>query len=555
MVTRRNVMGPRLVLALGWVATVLITIPAAAQQSPNRTPVRKTLSTRYVPEDALVFAQFLPRTLLQNEFAKYLPIEIANAWCKENVGILPEEVLGIRVAVPMPAPSAPWFGIAIVFAADTPLSRLNPAAFDQQSPLKVGDLDCFGMRSDPSVVLHVASPRTWLIATRDYLPTLVKAARPGDQARGMPALLSTVPSEGAFQLVVDLKPLRPMMAGSIAQQTQQLPPPFSRAPELVGLFDAAWISVDLDQLDLFAPYRWTLRANSQADAQRAEQLITEMLAGARDMLVPQLLQQVQGDDAVAQATRDYIQRMSVEFTNMKLIRREGLTFRAAAVESQQVASVGVMVGLLLPAIQAAREAARRMTASNNLKQIGLAMHNHHAAFKHLPAPALTDDSGKPLLSWRVKILPFIAQQALYDRFKLEEPWDSPHNAALINEMPDTYKDPSAPTPPGHTVFKLPVGVGTPFEVAGQPVRFREFRDGLSNTVMVAETDWNEPVIWTKPEDWNVNLNAPVQGTGTIHQGGFHVLMSDGAVRFLTTEIDPTLFRAMLTHQGNEVLRE
>lgn len=76
-------------------------------------------------------------------------------------------------------------------------------------------------------------------------------------------------------------------------------------------------------------------------------------------------------------------------------------------------------------------------------------------------------------------------------------------------------------------------------------------DGLSNTIMVVETDVEDAVPWTKPDDWNVDLNQPLIGTGRAHQGGFHVLMSDGAVNFFTLSVDPQLFRALMTHQGKE----
>ena len=71
--------------------------------------------------------------------------------------------------------------------------------------------------------------------------------------------------------------------------------------------------------------------------------------------------------------------------------------------------------------------------------------------------------------------------------------------------------------------------------------------------MVVETRAADAVPWTKPQDWNVSMDHPLAGTGEIHQGGFHVLMGDGAVKFITKTIDPALFRALLTHQGRETV--
>ena len=85
----------------------------------------------------------------------------------------------------------------------------------------------------------------------------------------------------------------------------------------------------------------------------------------------------------------------------------------------------VCAGLLLPAVQAAREAARRMSCSNNIKQIGLAMQNYHTAYGTLPPAYTVDAQGRPLHSWRTLILPFIEQQALYGEIDLSKPWNDP----------------------------------------------------------------------------------------------------------------------------------
>ena len=89
------------------------------------------------------------------------------------------------------------------------------------------------------------------------------------------------------------------------------------------------------------------------------------------------------------------------------------------------------------AVTSVQSAAERANSSNNLKQIGLGMHNYHDQNNKLPPPYLKTKDGKPGLSWRV-ILPYIEQDFLYRQFKLDEPWDSPKNLALLNQMPQTY---------------------------------------------------------------------------------------------------------------------
>src|ERR1700676_3675353 len=110
-----------------------------------------------------------------------------------------------------------------------------------------------------------------------------------------------------------------------------------------------------------------------------------------------------------------------------------------------IAIIAVLIALLLPAVQAAREAARRAQCVNNLKQIGLAMHNYHSTYDCFPPAVTADDQGRPLLSWRVLILPYLEEAPLYAQFHLDEPWDSPHNLPLASKMPRVYTCPSDPT--------------------------------------------------------------------------------------------------------------
>ncbi len=217
----------------------------------------------------------------------------------------------------------------------------------------------------------------------------------------------------------------------------------------------------------------------------------------------------------------------------------------------------VLVALLLPAVQAAREAARRAQCVNNLKQIGLAMHNHHAALDGLPPRAITNAAGKPLLSWRVAILPYIEQQALYEKFKLDEPWDSPHNSELIKYMPQIYMCPSrtGDAKDGQTNYQAFAGEGALFD-SRRKVSFARVTDGLSNTLMVVEA--STPVTWTKPDDLPFDAAAanpakPLFGAGSSHAGGFNALMGDGSVRFIKSLVSPQVMRALITRAGGEIL--
>ncbi len=321
-----------------------------------------------------------------------------------------------------------------------------------------------------------------------------------------------------------------------------------------------------------------------------------------------------------------------------------------------IAIIGVMVGLLLPAVQAAREAARRMACSNNFKQLGLGLHNYHAAYNRLPQQGGGTKAGPTgidnclFLSILVPMTPFVEQQALWEQISNPmvigstnypamgpRPWDTAYTP--WRTQVGTYRCPSDPTQPnagqfGQTNYAACIGDGIPWtdrgginddgtpgnpQAADQYLRgvfktrrvtgFRNVLDGTANTIMMSEIVVDagrreiiaQPVFttngdvhgnptaavclneidpqrpqfwkttsnlrygmgdqWNKGQRWqcsltlytNVNTIRPPnkescqsfdsdgrEGTytaGSRHQGGCHVLMTDGAVRFITDSIE------------------
>ena len=226
--------------------------------------------------------------------------------------------------------------------------------------------------------------------------------------------------------------------------------------------------------------------------------------------------------------------------------------RAVAGVSLGVVGCLLTLGLFMPAVRASREAARRGQCVNNLKQIGLALHNYHEANGCLPAAATTDKQGRPLLNWRVALLPYLENQALYARFHQDEPWDSPHNLPLLGSMPRLFACPSDPTlQPGMTDYQVVVGAETAFTPDFKPVRLEDFQDGTANTIVVGES--SRAVLWTKPEDLPFDLTVPLaglEGHHGYHVNGFNALFGDGSVRFLKRSINSAILRSYLTRSGD-----
>jgi hypothetical protein len=200
------------------------------------------------------------------------------------------------------------------------------------------------------------------------------------------------------------------------------------------------------------------------------------------------------------------------------------------------------------------------------------MHNYHDANNHFPAPAIYSGDGKALLSWRVELLPYLDQRDLYKQFRRNEPWDSPHNRALLDKMPAVFALPSrrtggssstsssagdatastttAPTAGHSTYYQVFVGPGAAFEKRRQR-RVADFTDGLSNTIMVVEAA--SPVPWTKPEDLTYDPDQPLPELGGGFKGFFDVALADGSVHAVPHDIDKTEFRKAVTCNGGEVI--
>jgi hypothetical protein len=205
------------------------------------------------------------------------------------------------------------------------------------------------------------------------------------------------------------------------------------------------------------------------------------------------------------------------------------------------------------------EARDRIQSSNNLHQLALGLHNIHSVYGHLPPPAICSlKDGKPLLSWRVVLLPYVEQDQLYKQFKLDEPWDSEHNKKLLPLMPKVFEARgSSPPKQDSTHFQAVVGKGAAWELVPDAAAFlgakgqtfTSFTDGTSNTIILVEAA--DAVPWTKPEDIVYDPQRTPR-LGGLFKGGFHAAFADGRVSYLRLDADPAMLRAAFTRSGGEV---
>jgi hypothetical protein len=198
-------------------------------------------------------------------------------------------------------------------------------------------------------------------------------------------------------------------------------------------------------------------------------------------------------------------------------------------------------------------AAQRMQHSNNLKQIVLAMHNYADSHRgQFPPAVIYSADGRPLYSWRVELLPYLEADQLYKKFNKNESWDSPHNRALLSQMPKCFAMPGSGPGETRTCYQVFVGANTPWPNNGRtgPRMPADFPDGTSNTVLVAEAA--NLVEWSKPDDMNLLPGlTPKQLLGQkVDPGKFAVALADGSVRMVPATIsDQTLNNAVNPKDG------
>lgn len=203
----------------------------------------------------------------------------------------------------------------------------------------------------------------------------------------------------------------------------------------------------------------------------------------------------------------------------------------------------------LTALHAA-ESAHASKVKNSLRQIGLAIHEYSEKFGHLPPRATVSPEGKELLSWRVHLLPFLGEQALYSEFKLTEPWDSEHNAKLVAKIPKAYRASQDGIPVGTTCVQVPVTEGALWNGEGQPRKLSDVTDGTSQTIALAIAPPEAAIPWTKPDSWQLKNDSMVQDLFGAGEKTWFLLL-DGSVQMRSRSDSAETLKALLTHASGE----
>lgn len=183
-----------------------------------------------------------------------------------------------------------------------------------------------------------------------------------------------------------------------------------------------------------------------------------------------------------------------------------------------------------PGLSAARSATRA-----KLQALATAVQRYVDEHGAYPSDVRDESTGEPLLSWRVRLLPYLDQQELYDQFKLDEPWSSEQNQSLLSRIPDAYRDSGpgrAAGAEGDTTFVAIAGDDTVFG-AQTPVTAESIMDGLDRTIMIVQSA--PATAWTKPDSAQRDAKNGALLQGGIHPGGLFVVLANGHVLFVASD--------------------
>lgn len=382
------------------------------------------------------------------------------------------------------------------------------------------------MQVDPKTIL--VAPETVMLKILSGKPS------PGPLAE----ILAKHPTTGQVRFVGLVGPLKPKLEEAAEMLGKQmLQSPFDGLPKLLPHLEEVGIALDLEGKTLLEV---SFGLDDEANAAGAHELLTQAWTEAKPLLGMAKQQAAAEVPAVAGLLEDV--RKGVSVAKQELRVSVSLP-RPADLEK----AIETTVKDAIPKVRAQALKVQRM---NNLKQVALGMLNYEATHNKLPNDIRSKD-GKPLLSWRVHLLPYLDQQALYEKFKLDEPWDSEHNKPLSEIAIPVFETTGAK--PGTTSVFVFKGAGTPFPTEDKKVGVANIRDGMSNTLFAVVAKADKAVPWTQPSDLDFDPEKIAELLEALPEKDILAARMDGSVWVWKARPKAEILKALITLSGMEVV--
>lgn len=501
-----------------------------------------------LPPDSLAYFSIDMETIRSIPRLQIVPWEVLQVVSQDEAGFDVLDIQTIDGSIGLPSIMGVEFGTIIrtlnpYDIGDLTIDGLN----EKQSSPRRQDLQFRQVEGTP-IRIAQTDPRSVLVGSEVQLRQML----------GQPPAITTrafqvaKANTSAVSLVVSIESVRDLLLGFVEGEMLELPTDI--VPSLAQLLQ----ETDVVQLSFREGPTTGLSIDFYGKNDDSSKRITEALQDLIDVayaeFLPDFLEGFLSNSGFSErleaAVIDYVDRIKTAIQSSFKTVDGAIGSKVVRTEvpvAFDFTTIGVATGLILPAVQSAREAARRMQASNNLRQLMLAQLNYEATYRKFPNRIWQGSKEKPLLSWRIALLPFLDEDALYREFRLDEAWDSPHNMKLVERMPSVFQNPRVPLPPGMTNYVMPYGEELLGDLEGD-LRFRDITDGSSNTIAIIEVSPEFAVPWTAPDDFDVD-DFPLEDA--FLQTGSNAAFWDGSIRFLSEFIDPGQLRSLLTHASGD----
>ncbi|HVJ83724.1 MAG TPA: DUF1559 domain-containing protein, partial [Planctomycetia bacterium] len=506
-------------------ATIQLLAATMLAAAANRPAACGDYDWRYVPKNAWLVVAARPAEVLARK--EFKTPAFADALKVLNEDVPTTDIEEWRLFVFGENVEALNVGMVLRFAKPIPKERMLKGLFPAESKPtseNVEGKEVYTVQAGPVGQLAVLDERTYLFVQGLGAAGGLTAALASDGSESPAVKRAAELSGPPFVLSLDFAVIKKMLA--------QLPPGIQGQIPVPGLFEALDkmnALVGTITLDPKVSFKVTLETASDDNAVGLKTLITSSIALAKASYAGFKESMFSGiDDDEERKIVNGIYELGAKALEELETTQDGAKVNVALIEFLAVEEFAAKFGPVIAMSATSPKPNSAAQEANNLRQIGLALHNYHSANNKLPAD-ITDKDGKPLLSWRVELLPYLNAEPLSMEIKRDEPWDSEHNRKLLEKMPAVFmsKDLKAAAD-GKTCWLAIKGKGYAWE-SGRETTFAQITDGLSNTVAVVKAAEASAVEWMKPDDLDFDAGEPTAKLAD-RKGKFLALVFDGSTR-------------------------
>jgi hypothetical protein len=508
----------------------------------------QTFGPEPLPKDADIIWSVIPTELTTAPSLDGLPWEVLSAIAAESVGIDPSKSSKVVGGVSFGDRGLKEVGVWFYPSRNADMAYLKTPTFGpMRSTTAAPNLRARNLSG--THYSFVQRESTWLFGSANALKEMLDAESGGHRLEG--ALRQ---SGSSCRVIVDAKALQGKVQ-KIWEASLN-----ARERELVAQLEILLTKVDHIEINLqFQSQASVEVCFSGVQGEAAEEYlpavnqfldaiaawgISKFRAGLNDISVPPITKY---------SWQAFVERLS---TSVRVLSTAEVREGAVVVRLSNLETLVTLATMVVASPHFMVELNRfvpRPKTEWNLEQIALAIHNYETVHRRLPPRTIVDKGGTSMLSWRVALLPYLGESDLYSQFHLEEPWDSDHNKALLEEMPAVFANPNANLAVGYTSYVAPHGMQdrklqTVWDSG--PLLLRQVSDGLANTLAVVEVQPTAAVPWTKPEDFDLRERSLDEFLGAPPAGGYAVML-DMSTYDISQWKDSAKLKAVLSVQGGE----